>query len=615
MQALTHQQLQILIEAQQLLGTGKINAAKILAERLLREAPSSPDILQLLAMCQAQTGDTAGAERSFRKALRRSSDHPLILTNFGQMLRRAGRATEALPVLEKATRHSSGLAPAWLALGRAANAAGRPGRAVEALEKFLKLKPESAEGWYELGQAQKARELYESAYEALKRAVELAPGEPVYDFALGVCERLLGHPEQALACYARASDKGLQDPQLLNAQVGALLDQGQSQQAMQRAWSLVRQHPEFTPGYETLADLLWEYGDAETPDPEQVFREAIAHRRDDRELKLALAGFLIKARRHDKAVELIESMRDSEQDPTLELLLAGALEACGKTAESGRIYHALHTRLGDSSARFLNAYARHLLRVGEWKQAERRAMAATRIAPEDQEAWAYLATAWRLLGDPREEWLCDYDNIIAVMEVPPPGEYRNSTHHLADLQATLDGLHRARREPIQQSLRGGSQTPGRLFGRSQPVIAATQRALTGTIESWLARLPRSDDHPFRSRNTGRIRYTGSWSVKLWSAGNHVNHIHHEGWISSAYYVALPPSVAAAPAGESGNAGCIQFGQPPDELGLNLEPRRIIRPRVGHLALFPSYMWHGTVPFEDQQPRMTIAFDMRAAASD
>jgi len=28
-----------------------------------------------------------------------------------------------------------------------------------------------------------------------------------------------------------------------------------------------------------------------------------------------------------------------------------------------------------------------------------------------------------------------------------------------------------------------------------------------------------------------------------------------------------------------------------------------------LAVFPSYMWHGTVPFEDTQPRLTIAFDM------
>lgn len=613
MQALTAQQLQALTQAQQLLGAGRAEAAKVVAERLVREAPAAPDARQLLAMCQVQSGDPAGAEASFRKALKLSSDHPLILTNFGQMLRRAGRAEEALPVLEKATRRSAGFAPAWLALGRAANAAGRPDQAVQALEKLLTLKPESAEGWFELGQARKALELYESAHEALAQAVDLAPAQPVYDFALGVCERLMGRPEQALKCYACAADKGLDDPELTNARIGALLDQGQGPQAMELAWTLVRQHPEFTPGYETLADLLWEYGDAEAPDPEQVFREAMAGRRNDRELGLALAGFLIKARRHDRAIELIESMRGADQDLTLELLLAGALEACGRTTESARLYHALHAKVGDSSAKFLNAYTRHLLRAGEWKQAEKRALAATRIAPEDQEAWAYLATAWRLLGDPREEWLCDYDNIIAFLEVPPPGEYRDRRHHLEELKTVLDRLHRARREPIQQSLRGGSQTPGRLFGRAQPVIATTQRALTGTIESWLARLPGSDDHPFLKRNSGRIRYTGSWSVKLWSSGNHGNHIHHEGWISSAFYVALPPSVAEAPEGESDNAGCIQFGQPPDELELNLEPRRIIRPRTGHLALFPSYMWHGTVPFEDQQPRMTIAFDMRAAA--
>lgn len=79
-------------------------------------------------------------------------------------------------------------------------------------------------------------------------------------------------------------------------------------------------------------------------------------------------------------------------------------------------------------------------------------------------------------------------------------------------------------------------------------------------------------------------------------------------MSSAFYVSLPPSVRSQSAA-GGQAGCIQFGQPPLELGLGLPPRRVIRPEPGKLALFPSYMWHGTVPFEDTQPRITIAFDM------
>jgi hypothetical protein len=46
-----------------------------------------------------------------------------------------------------------------------------------------------------------------------------------------------------------------------------------------------------------------------------------------------------------------------------------------------------------------------------------------------------------------------------------------------------------------------------------------------------------------------------------------------------------------------------------ELGLDLPPRRLVQPEVGTLVLFPSYMWHGTVPFESAEPRITVAFDL------
>jgi hypothetical protein len=95
-------------------------------------------------------------------------------------------------------------------------------------------------------------------------------------------------------------------------------------------------------------------------------------------------------------------------------------------------------------------------------------------------------------------------------------------------------------------------------------------------------------------------------VRLESAGHHVNHFHQEGWISSAFYVSLPPSVAQPR--EASTAGFIQFGEPPAELELGLTPRRVLQPHLGQLMLFPSYLWHGTVPYEDRAPRLTVAFD-------
>jgi hypothetical protein len=165
---------------------------------------------------------------------------------------------------------------------------------------------------------------------------------------------------------------------------------------------------------------------------------------------------------------------------------------------------------------------------------------------------------------------------------------------------------------VNQSLRGGSQTSGGLFGRRDPVIAALRDAIANAVTRHAASLPDDPSHPFLRRKSAGIRFAGSWSVRLRSSGRHVNHFHQEGWISSAYYVSLPPAVTQA--SEDDLSGCIQFGEPPAELGLDLGPRRVIRPRTGQLVLFPSYLWHGTVPFNDEAPRITVAFDAVPAGS-
>ena len=78
-------------------------------------------------------------------------------------------------------------------------------------------------------------------------------------------------------------------------------------------------------------------------------------------------------------------------------------------------------------------------------------------------------------------------------------------------------------------------------------------------------------------------------------------------MSSACYIALPPSLGS----EASRDGWLELGRPPVELGLDLEPLAAIEPRPGRLALFPSYLYHGTRPFRDGE-RLTIAFDVTPA---
>ncbi|HEY0628903.1 MAG TPA: putative 2OG-Fe(II) oxygenase, partial [Sphingomicrobium sp.] len=133
-------------------------------------------------------------------------------------------------------------------------------------------------------------------------------------------------------------------------------------------------------------------------------------------------------------------------------------------------------------------------------------------------------------------------------------------------------------------------------------------AIVGAVERHIAQLPPTDPaHPtLRRRRDRRVRFSGSWSVRLRSGGHHANHVHPLGWLSSALYIALP----ARGRDEPEDAGWLTLGQPDEKLGIDLPPWRKIEPKVAQLVLFPSTMWHGTMPFEDGE-RLTVAFDVEA----
>jgi Putative 2OG-Fe(II) oxygenase len=128
--------------------------------------------------------------------------------------------------------------------------------------------------------------------------------------------------------------------------------------------------------------------------------------------------------------------------------------------------------------------------------------------------------------------------------------------------------------------------------------------VTAAIATYIAALPSHDPaHPLLAPPRDQpILFEGSWSVRLAAQGFHSQHTHTRGWISSALYVALPKL-------DTPPKGWIEFGSPPPELGLDLPPYTQIEPKSGRLVLFPSTLWHGTVPFDDGE-RLTIAFDVR-----
>jgi hypothetical protein len=278
----------------------------------------------------------------------------------------------------------------------------------------------------------------------------------------------------------------------------------------------------------------------------------------------------------------------------------------GRAREATTLFSALDQACPDHAGIKLT-FAQHLLSQGDPARAERLCAEVLQRDPLDQLALAYRGTAWQLLEDPRERWLLDYERMVREVRVPPPRGYADTAAFFEALAAELTSLHRTQAHPIEQTLRGGTQTNGFLFRLKRPLLRELEAQLRLAVTEALTTFPKDPGHPFWGRRPqgNGLRFAGAWSVRLSSAGYHTSHVHPQGWISSALYVALPEEVREG----RDRSGFLQFGVPLLDKDLGLPPRRIVRPEVGTLALFPSYMWHGTIPFHSQQPRLTVAFDL------
>ncbi|MEQ5787343.1 hypothetical protein J3454_05500 [Erythrobacter sp. NFXS35] len=412
----------------------------------------------------------------------------------------------------------------------------------------------------------------------------LASGDPA---ALGMFDRLL------------ARDPG--NARLWLGKAQALELNGDGRGARIVAQQLAEQAPGFTAALTYLAGLRLAAGERDFAAP---FRTAAARAPHDPNIPAAhveaLAAADLWADAAATAAEARGRFPDEAHFTLLEAIHAGA---AGEWARAD----ALFAELDDDHPQRPLHEARHRLRGRDPAASERLLAQVLASEPHDIAAWALRGIAWRLAGDPRAGWLHEQAGLVTLLPLAARAGL------LEEAAAQLRNLHASARLPLGQSLRGGTQTRGILFQREDPVLADLHAAIRETLETYRAQLaPRDDAHPLLSHRDAQWQLAGSWSVRLTGGGDHHKaHIHPQGIISSALYLVVPDQAQD----ESEREGWLEIGRPPPDLRLDLEPLRVIRPCAGHLALFPSTLYHGTTPFAatggQADERLTVAFDIVA----
>jgi tetratricopeptide (TPR) repeat protein len=564
--------------------------------------PANPDLLNIagtLRMNQGRLGEAAGL---FNQAVMEAPREPIFAFNLGLALSRLGRIEEAETALRTTLKHKPDFVQALFELGALLHRTGRLDEAEESIRQVLTLMPVLPRADLALAailvDAGRPMEAETAARKGLAAAADRGLKAKLH-LQLAQALRRQRKDAEALAALdsAEAIDAAL--PRLARHRAETLQNLDRFDEAVAIFEKEIARTPTDAGLHLDYNALLYQLGRS------GEYLKSYDRGPESRELLLGKAYLLAREKRHAEAHAIY--MHLQARDPGDRLASIGAAQlmtAMGRHSEAIALFEAVLARHGNE-AKLLSIAAEPALLSGDPQKAAWFCEQGLETAPNNAPCLAMLSIASRMMEDGRDEAINGYDTLVRLFDLEPPEGFSDMASFNAELNASLDRLHPKTREFIDQSLRGGTQTPGHLFPTGLPLVAKLKQRIDEAVARYVGELDENAAYPLLSRRGKDFRYAGSWSSRLHDSGFHVNHFHPDGWISSCYYVSVPDAVKD----ETTRQGWIKFGEPPFDAVLKHPVRRAIQPVPGRLVLFPAYMWHGTVPFHDKAARTTIAFDV------
>ncbi|MDE3012220.1 MAG: tetratricopeptide repeat protein [Pseudomonadota bacterium] len=529
-----------------------------------RPSADPADIQRLLQAFNAR--QLAQAEAMARRLL---ATHPATgpaHSVLAALLAQQGQREAALPHFSAAARLQPGTAELHFNLALCLSGLGRHPEAVTAYRTAIGLKPDFAVAHFSLGAALQAIDALADATAHYRSAVQLQPGYLEAWGNLGAVLQLQGQLDAAIDAYQRAL--AIRPHPRLQLSLGsALRNRGDLDAAVTAYRKAVELDPAYAEAHDRLGSALWARGDPEAA--VASYGRALELQPELPEARYNLGVFLQDAGRHAEAIPHFRAAGIGDAHDR-------ALYCAYRSGDFAAFRSGLEARLHDAhrSPLLATLTAHHALNFGQ---------------PDP----------YRFCPRPLE--------FIHHAAIPPLAEARSTllAALLRDIQLT--GIS----ERKQGRLHEGIQSSGNLFRRSEASfreLAALVLAEVRRYPAALRDLPGAATCELLAAWPADPEFSSSWYLRMRQGGHLTSHIHEEGWISGCVYLAMPPVPAGA------LDGSIEFSLDGDDYPRRHDnfPSRTITPAVGDIVLFPSSLFHRTIPFAAATERICVAFDILPA---
>jgi tetratricopeptide (TPR) repeat protein len=582
------------------LQAGRFEDAEQRASAWLSQHPHDAEALHLRAMAYSRLGRFDAGRADFEAIIDRHPQPHAVLNNLGNLEKRAGRIEAAVEAYRSALVKSPNFADAGFNLGTCLAELGDLDEAGRHFEAALKAQPQHLAALNGLGNIRVRQNRDDDALALFDAVLSVRSDAVLARINRGALRRQMGEAALSLEDLQLASQQAPNLGETHYQLANTLRTMGQGEAAAAAFERALGLQPERVDIHRDLASLLWEMGAG----PAATARmEARLQSNPDADLYYAHAEILMRTGRGEAAEAAATAALALDPAHSAAQALRGELRRnAGEPAQAMADLRAAFKTSGEADCAIRHQLVEALLSAGEAAEALEH-LEFEPAAEHLQKHVALKSVAWRCLGDDRYRRFYDYDAFTAKRFIEVPDGFDTIEAFNAALDASLERLHTTKAQPLDQTLFGGTQSPGRLWDEADPVIAALGQRLLEAAGRFVADLPDDPEHPFLRRKSAHLKLTGAWSVRLRSGGGHVDHVHPAGWISACYYVRVPDGVLA---GE--RAGWLRLGAS-GVRGLDLPAERYVKPEPGAVIFFPSYMWHGVEAFTDPDVRVTAPFDL------
>jgi tetratricopeptide (TPR) repeat protein len=536
---------------------GQFQQALNSAQKLLPQFPNSLALYNIQGAANAGLGQFDAAIENYKQALKIKPDYADSHNNMGAALQNKNDFKAAISCYRQALKIKPDYAEAYNNMGVALKDEGDLETALESYTKAIKIRPDYAEAYNNKGILLQDKGDLNGAIESYKKALNINPNYAEAYNNMGSAFNSKGKLEAALENHKKALKIKPDYAEAYNNMGVALKGQGDLEAALANFSKAIKFRPDYAEAYTNLGGTLHDKGDLKPAI--DSYKKALKINPNYAEAHYNLGKLLLESHHYEQAAHHFK-LSDFEKS---------------------KHYLLRCLYLQDKRSLFYD-HLDDLIDQGE-------------IHPM---IGSLSCRAELNYGIERPNLFCK-NPLNYVSKIDLSDQYDFGKIFVKTSRIILNDNRILKKR--QELLTNGMQTAGNIFSLEPNLTKDIENTIRLEIDKYQTN--------YRDSKEGLITHWPrdyslfGWLVSMTSGGQLQPHMHESGWISGSIYINVPEKSKV----DSGNlVVCIEEQQ---LAGAHKGQEKSIDVVTGSLCLFPASLLHYTIPFESNEERIVLAFDV------